>query len=90
MLFKEYINIESLVLHQIGSKSCQEGVNYSKELININQDLKELLKGHFLSPFKTDEYYNFSHSSDIDLNEIFQYSSQIFANKDIFIDVSKK
>ena len=37
MLFKEYIHIESLVLHQIGSNSCQEGVHYSKELVNIDQ-----------------------------------------------------
>lgn len=90
MLFKEYIYIESLVLHQIGSNSCQEGVHYSKELVNIEQDLKDLLRSYFLSPFKTDDYYHFFHSSDIDLNEIFRYSSQIFANKGVFLEESKK
>ena len=90
MLFKEYIHIEGLVLHQIGSNSCQEGVHYSKELVNIDQDLKNLLKNYFLSPFKTDDYYHFFHSSDIDLNEIFRYSSQIFANKGAILEESKK
>ena len=90
MLFKEYINIDSLVLHKIGSNSCQEGVRYSKELVNIDQDLKELLKNHFLSPFKTDEYSNFFHSSDINLNEIYQYATQIFTDKKYFLEGSKK
>ena len=90
MLFKEYINFDSLVLHQIGSNSCQEGVRYSKELVYVDQELKELLRGHFLSPFKADEYYNFSHSSDIDLNEIYQYATQIFLKKENFLEVSKK
>ena len=90
MLFKEYIHIESLVLHQIGSNSCQEGVHYSKELVNIDQDLKDLLRSYFLSPFKTDDYYHFFHSSDIDLNEVFRYSSNIFANKGVLLEESKK
>ncbi|MBR2115692.1 MAG: nucleoid-associated protein [Alistipes sp.] len=90
MLFKEYIDIESLILHQIGSYSCQEDIRYSKELINVDQTLKELLKNHFLSPFKFDEYSNFSHSSDIRLNEIYQYATQIFSNKKDFLEVSKK
>ena len=86
MLFKEYIDIESLILHQIGSYSCQEDIRYSKELINVDQTLKELLKNHFLSPFKFDEYSNFSHSSDIRLNEIYQYATQIFSNKKDFLE----
>ena len=47
MLFKEYIDIESLILHQIGSYSCQEDIRYSKELINVDQTLKELLNMQF-------------------------------------------
>ena len=90
MLFKEYINIDSLILHQIGSNSCQEGIRYSKELVNVDQDLKELLKNHFLSPFKADEYYSFFHSSDICLNEIYQYTTHIFAYKECFLENSKK
>lgn len=90
MLYKEYINIENLVLHQVGSNSCQEGIRCSKEPVNIDEDLKDLLKNHFLSPFKTEEFSNFSHSSDIGLNEIYQYTTQIFTNKEDFLEISKK
>lgn len=90
MLFNEYINISNLVLHQIGSNACQEGIHYSNELTHIDNDLKQLLKGHFLTPFKTDEHYNFVHSSDLSLNEIYQYVTRIFSKKNDFLDVSKK
>lgn len=90
MLFKEYININSLVLHQIGSNACQEGIHYSKDLIHIDTDLKELLKGHFLSPFKSNEYHRFTHISEIDLNEIYLYATQIFSKQKDFLEVSKK
>lgn len=90
MLFNEYINIQNLILHQIGSNACQEGIHYSNELANIDNDLKQLLKGHFLNPFKGDEYYNFIHSSDLELNEIYQYATHIFSNKKDFLEVSKK
>lgn len=90
MLFKEYINIKSLVLHQIGSNACQEGIHYSKELTHIDEDFKELLKGHFLSPFKSDEYYKFTHVSEIELNEVYQYATKIFSKQTDFLEVSKK
>ena len=90
MLFKEYINIKSLILHQIGSNTCQEGINYSEKLLSVDVDLKELLKNHFLNPFKTDEVYQFIHSSDICLNEIYQYVTQIFYKQTDFLEVSKK
>jgi hypothetical protein len=90
MLFNEYININNLVLHQIGSNACQEGIHYSNELTHIDNDLKQILKGHFLKPFKSDEYYNFIHSSDLGLNEIYQYATNIFSKKDDFLDASKK
>lgn len=90
MLFNEYININNLVLHQIGSNACQEGIHYSNELTYIDNDLKQLLKGHFLTPFKADEYYNFVHSSELELNEIYQYVTRIFSNKKDFWRYLKK
>lgn len=89
MLFKEYIKINSLALHQIGSNACQEGVRYSKELTHLDNEIKELLKGHFLSPFNSENYYKFHHISELGLNEIYQYATQIFSKQKDFLEVSK-
>ncbi len=90
MLYKEYITISDMVLHKIGSNCCQEGVTYSNEIIKLDKDLQELLKTYFLRSFKSEEYYNFTHSSDINLNEIFHFASIIFKDKKTFLYVSKK
>lgn len=90
MLFSEYININNLVLHQIGNNAHQEGIRCSNELAYLDNGLKQLLKGYFLSQFNADEYYHFVHSSDLTLNEIYQYATCIFSKKEVFLEVSKK
>jgi hypothetical protein len=40
--------------------------------------IKPLLLQYFLSPFKSEELYNFTHPSDLDMNEVFHYVSAIF------------
>jgi len=90
MLYKEYITIRKMVLHKIGSYSCQEGVSFSNETLILDNALQELLKTFFLTPFKSEEYYNFTHSSELDLNEIFRFVSIIFENGETFLDISRK
>lgn len=90
MLYKEYINIRDLALHRIGSKPCNEGVHFSNEPIILDDELNALLKTYFLRPFKSDEYYNFTHSSDLCLNELFHFAEEIFMQKSSFLKVSKQ
>lgn len=90
MFYKEYISINNLVLHQVGNVSSSDGIHYSDCELNIDSDFKDLLKSHFLSPFKTEEYYNFTHSSEVALNEIYEYATRIFLKQEDFLSVSKK
>lgn len=67
-------------LHRVGNKSLDEGISLADKLLTTSTDLNELLASYFLSPFKSEEYYNFYHESELNLNETYVYVSKIFQN----------
>ncbi len=75
--FKE-AQLEQLAIHFIGNAADEEGMNLSKQLVQVDADITTLLKSYFLKPFKEQELYTFHHGSDLELNEIFHYASAIF------------
>lgn len=87
----EKAELEQLIIHYIGNKNTNDILKLSSETIDIisNPEILNLLKAYFLSPFKLEEYYNLSHESNINLNEVFSYSKKIFGNKEAFIKESQ-
>lgn len=81
-MFTQNAKIAQLALHYIGSKSDDAGTKLSKSLLKIDEDLKALLLGFFLKSFKTHEKFTFTHSSDLELNEVYTFASKIFADSD--------
>jgi len=78
----ENAKIERIVVHKVGNKSREEGVKLSKtELIIHEEFIKELLMMYFTKPFDGKVIYNFTHAADINLNEIFAYTRNIFQVK---------
>lgn len=79
-----------MVIHIIGNKMRQEGLRLSKKLTSIEDDgFKELMFRHFLKPFiKMDSLYSFTHNSNLSFNEVFMYSKDIFANLNLFYELS--
>jgi len=71
--------LKDLILHRIGRKSSEEEIVYSKDLLQIDKNLEEVLLKYFLLSFRSEEYFNFYHESDIALNEVFVYVSRIFS-----------
>lgn len=74
--------LSSLAVHFIGSKSEDAGIKLSKSVLKIDEDLKALLLGFFLKSFKTHEKFTFTHSSDLELNEVYAFVSKIFKDTD--------
>ncbi len=70
--------INSIHLHHVGNKSDFEGITLSSNPLNIDDELKQLLLKLFLDGFKSQEYFNFHHESDISLNEVYNYTTKIF------------
>ncbi|HXA02731.1 MAG TPA: nucleoid-associated protein [Cytophagaceae bacterium] len=85
--------LNSLAINFVGNKSREEQLKVSKSLIEVDQPIRNLLVKYFLGPFKNNEFYNFTHNSDLDLNEIYTYASEIFSDPDRFfiqsVNVSK-
>lgn len=82
MLYSEYVTIKNISLHNVGNKLNQDQILLSKQPLSINKDVKEILTKYFLSPFKSNEYFNLYHDVNLSLNEVYTYISKIFDNQD--------
>ena len=88
MLYTEEVVIESLVLHRVGNKSQEEGVRFAAAPVKVDDAVQSLLLQYFLSPFRSEEYFNLTHESNIKLNEVYIYVSQIFDCPETFYEQS--
>jgi hypothetical protein len=70
--------LSKLSIHQIGNKLNEEGIIASQEEVTINDNISSLLTTYFTKPFKNQEFYNFTHESDLNFNEVFSYVKSIF------------
>lgn len=81
--------LSQVIVHFVGNKANEEGVKKSNEVLDLSLDLDETLKRFFFKPFKKNlESYLFSHNADIELNELYHYSKQIFADHTSFKEQS--
>jgi hypothetical protein len=49
----------------------------------------KIFRDYFLSPFKSNEYYHFVHESELELNEVYKFCSDIFENPRKFLKASQ-
>ncbi|MDX5423527.1 MAG: nucleoid-associated protein, partial [Hymenobacteraceae bacterium] len=83
------VRLKQLAVHRVGNKAKEEGVIASKEPVDLrDEQLSDLLQNYFLSPFKQEEFFRFTHTSDIALNEMFAYSALIFNEPGSFHEYS--
>jgi hypothetical protein len=80
--------LNKLIIHGIGNKSENEGVNKSSNTAVLDEETKDLLMTYFLNPFKSEEFYGFFHEEDLNKNTLFPIVSDIFENPDILAEKS--
>jgi hypothetical protein len=86
---KAQVSLQKLAVHRVGNKSKEEGVTESQELVPLHDEhLNDLLVNYFLSPFKQEEFFRFTHTSDLALNEMYAYSTLIFNEPSKFFQYS--
>ncbi len=88
MIVTEQIEIQTIAIHNVGNKLNEEGLRFSKSLLQTDESINELLLTYFFSPFKSNEYYNLFHESDLNLNEVYSFVSEIFDNPDSLLEQS--
>lgn len=72
------VELRHLVMHKVGNKGEAEGVHIANGMLPVDEDLREILLGYFLGSFKQEEWYRFSHDTDLNMNEVYAYCQYIF------------
>jgi hypothetical protein len=91
MLNFNEVNLQDVIVHQIGSKPEEEGIQLSDKPIALDDEhTRDLLMKYFLTPFKPGELYHLTHDEDINLNVVYAIISDIFSNPSGFTDQSKE
>lgn len=84
--------IKYIIIHEIGNKLRDEKVFFSSNIQAIDEDLEKTLLNYFLKSFITNqEILSFYHNSDLNLNEVYSYSKDLFIknNENSFIENSQ-
>ncbi|MEJ6978852.1 nucleoid-associated protein [Pedobacter sp. P351] len=85
-------SLAQLSIHRVGNKIQDEFYVLSDNSLQIEDEfLSDLLMQYYLKPFeKVNEVYRFMHSSDMNLNELFHFSTEVFKEKGRFHEVSQQ
>ena len=83
-----YCKIKNIALHSVGNKLNEENIRLTKAPLQINNDISDVLLHYFLVHFKSQEYYHLSHETDLSLNEVYNYVSEIFTNPETLLEQS--
>ncbi len=76
------MTFKGLAVHKIGNKVRQEGLLIADELYQLaDENLRNVLLDYFLKPFKREEFYHFTHDTDLGLNKLYTYCKAIFENR---------
>lgn len=78
MIYCEKSALKYVIVHIVGNKSFNENIIYSASETILDEDLAGVLNMYYLQSFKTEEYYQLYHESDLILNEVYTYVSKIF------------
>ncbi len=74
--------ISSMIIHKVGNQSKDEGMVISNALYPLDDELETILKKYFFKSFKNvEDSYKFKHLSDLQMNEVFSYCSDIFGDE---------
>jgi hypothetical protein len=81
--------LKFLITHHVGNKYKEESLKLSDESTYIDADTIKYLMKYFMNPFKSEEFYQFTHSVALEMNEVFQLTKNVFAEKEQFLASSR-
>jgi len=83
------VQLEQVIVHKVGNPIRGEALKLSASPLTLNDEIvKGLLTKYFLGPFNEDEQFQFTHISDLDLNEVYHYTTRLFDNPKSFVEQS--
>lgn len=88
MLDVTNVSIGLLTVHRVGNKLRQEGIVATKRLYPLKKEIETPLLNYFLKPFAPSEVFQFSHATDLKLNELWNFSKSVFEDSKGFLKTS--
>jgi hypothetical protein len=83
--------LKKLIIHYTGSKNNLDPLHLYAEETALDEEAVQLIGAGLFSKFKSVfDYYSFSHPSSLQYNEVYNYVSEVFEDKDTFISASVK
>lgn len=90
MIKRTRTTISKFIIHKVGNKFNSATNVFSENVINFDEESYELMKPFLLKPFgNVAESFRFNHHANIELNELNNYSTQIFKDESSFVENSK-
>lgn len=90
MIKRSKASISKCILHKVGNKFNTTKNLFSEKEMDLDEHSYHLMLNYLLKPFSSlVESYRFNHHSNIALNEIYSYTTQLFSNESEFTDISK-
>ena len=78
-------HIQICMVHWVGNKTNDEGLRLSKEPLMLNEATRQALSNYFYKAFiAKEDYYSFYHQTNFELNTIYSYINEIFADNNSF------
>lgn len=81
--------LKFLITHHIGNKYKEENLKLADESTYIDESSIKYLMKYFMNPFKNEEFYQFTHSVDLDMNEVYQLVKKTFTENENFLATSR-
>jgi hypothetical protein len=83
------VKLEKVIVHKVGNPSRGEQLKLSVNPLTLNDELaKSMLNKYFLGAFNAKEHYHFTHLSDVGMNEVYSYITNIFDDRKSFTQQS--
>lgn len=90
MIKRNKASIYKSILHKVGNKFNSTKNAFSEQELDLDEVSYDLMLPYLLRPFgNLSESFRFNHHSNIELNEINSYASQLLKDSTDFIDISK-
>lgn len=83
------VQLVRIITHHVGNKLRDEKYSLSSDITTIQEETRNFLLKYFLFPIKPEEFYRFSHSVDIGMNEVYILAEKIFLNSKNFTQYSQ-
>ncbi|SDB54899.1 hypothetical protein SAMN03097699_2063 [Flavobacteriaceae bacterium MAR_2010_188] len=90
MIKRTKASLHKTILHKVGNKFNSTKNAFSEQLLDLDEASYDLMLPYLLKPFgSVAETFRFNHHSNVELNEINNYSSQLLKDSTDFIEISK-